>query len=80
MHMSLTTSQILLYNHFTSGKELNSQIFSAGNMNKNQFMQNNVLNMELILEKFIKHWGDLYSSEDSKFIEENGAKSSFPIT
>ncbi|MCI5994505.1 MAG: AAA-like domain-containing protein [Blautia sp.] len=66
--------ETLLYNYFTSAEELNSQIFSAGTMDRNQFIQNGILNMEMILEKFVLHWGDLYSSEDDKFIEDNGRK------
>ena len=41
---------------------------------RNQFIQNGILNMELLLEKFVVHWGDLYHSADEKFIEENGRK------
>lgn len=66
--------ETLLYNYFTSADEMDSQIFSAGTIDKNQFIQNGKLNMELVLEKFVLHWGDLYSSEDDKFIEDNGRK------
>lgn len=30
--------------------------------------------MELLSERFVLHWGDLYSSADEKFIEDNGRK------
>ena len=43
-------------------------------LDKNQFVQNGVLNMELLLERFVVHWEDLYSSSDEKFIEDNGRK------
>lgn len=66
--------ETLLYNLFTSEEETGNAIFSAGAMDKNQFIQNGILNMELVLEKFVEHWGDLYCASDEKFIEDNGRK------
>ena len=66
--------ETLLYNLFTSEKETGNVIFCAGAMEKNQFIQNGILNMELVLEKFVEHWGDLYRASDEKFIEDNGRK------
>lgn len=63
-----------LYNLFLSEEELSNKTFSAAATDKNQFIENGILNMELLLEKFIVHWGDLYHSENQKFIEENGRK------
>lgn len=66
--------EIRLYNLFLSEEEMNNNIFKAGIMEKNQFLENGFLNMDLVLEKFVLHWGELYGSEDQKFIEENGRK------
>lgn len=63
-----------LYNLFLSEEEINSRIFAAGVSDKNQFLQDGFLNMELILEKFFVCWEELYSSADEKFIEDNGRK------
>ena len=63
-----------LYNLFLSEEEVSNRTFSAAVADRNQFIQNGILNMELLLEKFVVHWGDLYHSADEKFIEENGRK------
>lgn len=66
--------ETVLYNLFLSEEEVSNRTFSAAVADRNQFVQNGVLNMELLLEKFVVHWGDLYHSADEKFIEENGRK------
>lgn len=43
-------------------------------MDKNQFVQNGTLNMDLVVHKFLLYWNDLYSQADEKFIENNGRK------
>lgn len=63
-----------LYDLFISENEINSRIFKEGTLDKNQFIQNGILNMDQILKKFMEHWNDLYHSADVKFIEENGRK------
>lgn len=62
------------YNYFLSEKEVGSQIFTAGNIDKNQFVQNGFLDMDLVLKKFMIHWNELYHQADEKFIEENGRR------
>lgn len=66
--------EMRLYNMFLAEEEITNRISSKGVSEKNQFIQNGVLNMELLLERFVLHWGDLYSSADEKFIEDNGRK------
>jgi hypothetical protein len=66
--------EVRIYNLFLSEEEVSSQIFSAGSADKNQFIQNGVLNMDLILERFVVHWNELYSLDDEKFLEDNGRK------
>lgn len=66
--------EVLLYNWFLSEEEVNSRIFSEGAMDKNQFLQDGFLNMDLVLQKFMIHWGELYGGEDDKFLEDNGRK------
>lgn len=63
-----------LYNLFLSEEEIDSRIYAAGAMDKNQFIENDTLNMDLILKKFMVYWEDLYRSSDETFIEENGRK------
>lgn len=63
-----------LYNLFMSEENLNSDIFDAGVRDKNQFVYNGVLNMELVMERFMIHFNELYGDSDEKFIEDNGRK------
>lgn len=63
-----------LYDLFISEREINSQIFKKGTIDKNQFIQNGFLDMDQVLKKFMIHWNDLYHSADEHFIEENGRK------
>lgn len=63
-----------LYNLFLSEEEINSRLYAAAGMDKNQFVQNGMLDMDLILEKFMHCWAELYSHSDEKFIEDNGRK------
>ena len=62
--------ETVLYNLFLSEEMLDSEEYRTALQERNQFIQNGHLNMKLILEKFVVHWGDLYSSADEKFIED----------
>lgn len=56
-------------------KELQGvRIFSEGTADRNQFIQDGFLDMDKVLKKFMDHWGELYSAEDEKFMEDNGRK------
>ncbi len=66
--------EVLLYNWFLSEEEVNSRIFSEGTMDKNQFVQDGFLNMDMVLKRFMVHWGELYGGADEKFLEDNGRK------
>lgn len=66
--------EMLLYNLFTSEEESGSRIYEAGSLDKNQFVEKGVLNMDLVMEKFMEHWNEIYGSADIKFTEENGRK------
>jgi len=63
-----------LYNYFISEDELNSIFFQEGNQIKNQFVAYGRLNMNLVIEKFVWHFHDVYSDKDAEFIEKQGRK------
>lgn len=64
-----------LYNAILTAKEMQkTSIFKAGENDKSQFINGNQLNMELILEKFILHFNDIYGSQTDKFKEDDGRK------
>jgi hypothetical protein len=66
--------EVRIYNWFISLETTDSPIFSAGLNDKNQFIENNQLKMELILEKFIQHFNDIYGTQPDKFKEDDGRK------
>lgn len=66
--------EMYLMDLFMAKDSLNSEIFSYGQINKNQFVQNERLNMDKVLEKFVEYFTDIYSDNDGKFIEIYGRK------
>ena len=67
--------ETLLYNlYLTSPDMQQNELYTAGGKDKNQFIQNGRLNMELVLEKFVTHFHDLYGEQSKTFLEEDGRK------
>ena len=66
--------EMYLLNLFISEESIKSEIFFYGQSSKGQFIVNSRLNMELVLEKFIMHFTEIYGDNDQKFIEEYGRK------
>ncbi|MCM1508764.1 MAG: AAA-like domain-containing protein [Ruminococcus flavefaciens] len=67
--------EIVLYNLFLTSKQMQvTPMYKEGSKDKPQFIQNGVLNMELILEKFILHFNDIYGTKPDKFKEDDGRK------
>lgn len=64
-----------LYNYYLSSVEMQSKdIYDKSLLDKNQFVTNGHLNMDLILERFVVHFHDIYGDRDEKFIEKEGRK------
>lgn len=63
-----------LYNLFMSEEIMNSISYQAGLLDKNQFIKNGVLDMDLVMKKFAEHFTDVYSDSEQKFVEENGRR------
>ena len=63
-----------LYNLFLSEELTNSVIYQSGERDKNQFIKDGILNMELVLEKFMIHFHDIYGKNTAQFVEENGRR------
>lgn len=66
--------ETVIYDWFISKEITDSLIYDKGMDDKNQFITNGQLNMELVLEKFILHFNDIYGSKPDKFKEEDGRK------
>lgn len=63
-----------LYNLFMSEELVNNQTYNAALQERNQFIQNGYLNMDLVLQKFVVHFSEVYDGSDIKFVEENGRR------
>ena len=63
-----------LYNMFLSEEMLNSDTYEAALIGRNQFVQDDKLNMDLVMKKFVEHFSEVYADENEKFIEENGRR------
>jgi hypothetical protein len=66
--------ETILCDWFLSQEYTESEMFRAAGNDKNQFIENNQLNMERILEKFIQHFDDIYGNQPDKFKEDDGRK------
>lgn len=66
--------EIWFYNLFIAEEAINSDTYQAGQKNKNQFIDENGLNMELVLKKFVQHFTESFVGSTDKFIEDNGRK------
>lgn len=66
--------EIWFYNLFIAEEAISSDTYQAGQKNKNQFIDVNGLNMELVLKKFVQHFTESFAGSTDKFIEENGRK------
>ena len=62
------------YNLFISEEALNSDMYKAGSMAKNQFIHNGSLDMELVMRKFSEYYHEIYRDSDERFVEENGRR------
>lgn len=63
-----------LYNLFLSEEMTGSISYQTGELEKNQFIKNGMLDMELVLKKFMRHFHDIYGKSTVKFVEENGRR------
>lgn len=63
-----------LYNLFCSEESVESEIYKAALQDKNQFIQNGHLNMDLVLEKFVTHFNDTYGDQKEEFVEADGRR------
>ncbi len=66
--------EMRLYNFFLSEAELTSVIYRMAEQEKRRFIVDGKLDMELVLERFVVHFTDIYGENDWKFIEDYGRK------
>ncbi len=67
--------EMVFYNLFLSSAEnQGTDLYRAALQDKNQFICAGHLNMELVLERFVEHFDDLYGDLPDKFKEEDGRR------
>ncbi|MCC8029298.1 MAG: ATP-binding protein [Lachnospiraceae bacterium] len=66
--------EMQLYNYFLSEEDMSSQTFREAQNDKNQFLKNGRLDMDLLIRKFVIHFCNVYGDNDQKFIEKYGRK------
>lgn len=55
-------------------ESLVNKLYDAAAIDKNQFIHDGHLDMTLVLEKFVKHFHELYGNEEPAFLEEVGRR------
>lgn len=68
------TFETRMYDLFLSEMAIDSRIYQAGSMEKNQYIVDGMLQMELVMKKFLQHFIEIYGDSDQKFVEEQGRK------
>ena len=63
-----------LYNLFMVEEQIGIRIYDQGSIDKSQFVENGILKMDKILERFAVHFNDIYGGENLKFKEEEGRR------
>ncbi len=67
--------ETVFYDFFLSSAESrDTEIYKAAVQDKNRFVCEGHLNMELVLERFVVHFGELYGDCTDKFKEEDGRR------
>ena len=63
-----------MYNLFLSEEVVVSETYQSGLLDKNMIVRHKRLDMTAVLERFVKHFSEVYDENDVKFVEENGRK------
>lgn len=66
--------EMCLLNMFMAREAIRSEVYAQGGSDRIGFIKNNQLDMDLVLEKFVVYFTEIYSQKDMKFIEKYGRK------
>ena len=66
--------EMRLLNMFIAEEAVKSEAYRYGQRDKNQFIRDSRLNMDLVLEKFVEYFTELYGENDERFVEAYGRK------
>ena len=63
-----------LLNMFVTEEALKSDAYRRGQRDKSQFVKDSKLDMDLVLEKFVEYFTEIYGDNDENFVENYGRK------
>lgn len=66
--------EMCLLNMFMAREAICSEVYAQGGSDRIGFIKNNQLDMDLVLEKFVAYFTEIYSQKDMKLIEKYGRK------
>ncbi len=66
--------EMRLLNMFITKEASESEAYRYGQRDPNQFISDGRLDMDMVLQKFVEYFNDIYSDNDERFIEEYGRK------
>ncbi len=66
--------EMRLLNMFITEEAVKSEAYRYGSLDRNQFVHDGKLDMDLVLTKFTEHFNDIYGDNGERFLEENGRK------
>lgn len=66
--------EMYLLNLFAARESLESDVFRQGQSDKNRFVRDGKLDMDLVLAKFVEYFHEIYGDNDERFIEKYGRK------
>lgn len=66
--------EMRILNMFIAEEALDSDVFLRGQCERNMFIKNAMLDMDLVLAKFVEYFTDIYGDSGQKFIEDNGRR------
>lgn len=66
--------EMCLLNMFMAREAIRSEVYAQGGSDRISFIKNNMLDMDLVLEKFVAYFTEIYRQKDVKFIEKYGRK------
>ena len=66
--------EIQMYDLFLSQMAVENRLYAEAQENRNQFIHKGMLDMDLVMRRFFEYFSEIYSENDSKFVEENGRK------
>ncbi len=66
--------EMCLLNMFMAKEAINSDVYAQGGSDRISFIKDNMLDMELVLKKFVEYFTEICGQKDQKFIEKQGRK------